>query len=170
MNRIFTYLFFAIILVFASCVDKPTYPSQPVIAYKGFIKYGAPAAPDSVELVVSFTDEEGDIGLSQSDTQGIFKSGNLYMIYFFWDTTGGTGHWSAYDTDPATPKIDSLIFAYRVPQVIPDGGKDEPMKGLIFAKIKPFINPYNKIKFEVYLYDKALHKSDTIYTPAITFP
>lgn len=161
-----------LVLILTSCKEKPVYPSQPVIAYKDFIRYGSnPSDPDSVELVVSFTDNEGDIGLDQSDTFGIFKRGNIYMDYLYWDTVGtGSDHWSYYDiTQPDSVPFDTFKIAYRVPPVLPSGDPAEPMKGLIYVKQKPFIKVYNKIKYVVYLYDKALHRSDTIHTPAILF-
>ncbi len=172
MKRIFAYfLFFVLSAAFASCVHKPTYPSTPVISYKGFIRYGNPFNPDSVELAVSFTDNEGDIGLDQSDTFGIFKAGNIYMDYLFWDTTGtGPAHWSYYDTSQPNPvPFDTFKIAYRVPPVLPKGDPAEPMKGLIFVKQKPFIKVHDRIMYVVYLYDKAHHRSDTIHTPSIIF-
>ena len=145
MKKVYIYLLFFTILTLASCVDKPTYPSQPVIGYKGFIKYGNQADPDSLELVVSFTDNEGDIGLAQSDNQGIFNSGNLFMTYYFWDTIGLVDHWSAYDLNHGTGNFDTLVYPFRVPLVLPEGSKDQPMKGYIFAKINtvPF-PPYKR--------------------------
>lgn len=158
-----------LIAAVASCIKKPTYPSTPVIAYKNFIRYGNPSDPDSVELVVSFTDNEGDIGLAKSDTFGIFKYGNIYMDYLFWDTTG-TDHWSYYDTSQPDPvPFDTLKIGYRVPPVLPEGDPAEPMKGLISVKQKPFIKVYDKIMYVVYLYDQAHHRSDTIHTPPILF-
>jgi hypothetical protein len=167
MKKIITSSIVLLGLIIVSCKDKPVYPSTPVIAYKDFIRYGNPSNPDSVELVISFTDNEGDIGLDQTDTFGIFKSGNIYMDYYIWDTTG-VDHWSPAD-DPLTPALDTFKIAYRVPPVLPPGDPAEPMKGLIYVKQKPFVKVFNKIKYVVYLYDKAYHRSDTIHTPPIIF-
>lgn len=172
MKKILTYSLILGGLTLASCIDKPTYPSTPVITYKDFIRYGNnPSDPDSVELVVSFTDNEGDIGLDQSDTFGIFKSGNIFMDYLFWDTSGpGPDHWSYYDMSPADSiPFDTLKIAYRVPPVLPEGDPAEPMKGQIFVKQKPFIKVFDRIKYVVYLYDKVHNRSDTIHTPSIIF-
>src|ERR1051325_7717517 len=145
-------------LFFYACVDKPTYPSEPQIQYSNFIRYGNPSNPDSVEAVFSFTDNEGDIGMSQGDTFGIFAGtdsmsyGNFWMIYLHWDTTGGTGHWSVVDSDSTTPPIDTFKIFYRVPVVLPEGDPDEPVKGLIYVKQKaPFRFPAdNKIMYRAY--------------------
>lgn len=173
ITLIYTLLLFSLGL--ASCIDKPIYPSEPVIAYQDFIRYGSnPLSPDSVELVVSFTDNEGDIGLEQSDTSGIFKFGNLYMNYLFWDTTG-VDHWSYYDNSPADSiPFDTLKVAYRVPPVLPEGDPAEPMKGLIYVKMITksggvSLIVHNRIKYNVYIYDKALHKSNVTETTPLDF-
>lgn len=173
-------LFLAIIAI-SSCVDKPTYPSEPVIVYKDFIRYGNSANPDSVELVVSFTDNEGDIGYDQADVIGVFgnssdslKYGNFWMIYLYEDTSG---NFVPYDLDLSTSPIDTLKYYYRVPLVLPDGDPDEPVKGLIFAKSKrggippskPPIFPDKKIMFKVYMYDQAKHKSNIVESLPIEF-
>lgn len=162
-------------IAIASCRNKPVYPSEPVITYKDFLRYGNSSNPDSVELVVSFTDNEGDIFLAQADTQGILKGGNLYMDYYYWDTAGIIDHW---DTIIPQLSLNKLIFPNYVRGVLPNGDKAEPVKGLIYVKEYRMDSPshdvpiflHKKIKFVVYMYDKALHKSNTIETPAITFP
>ena len=156
------FLIFFMVLVLDSCIHKPVYPSQPVIAYKDFIRYGNPANPTTAELVVSFTDNEGDISLPN-------KEPSLCMVYFYWDTTG-VDHWSAYDMHSGIGTFDTLKFCLWVPQVLPNGDSSEPMKGLIYAKLDPFIKLHNRIKYVVYLKDQAGHTSDTIHTPAFTFP
>ena len=174
------YILFAMIfagITFFSCKDKPVYPSEPVIAYKDFLRYGNdPSSPDSVELVVSFTDNEGDIGFDQADTNGIFgngdslKYGNFWMIDYYWDTAGGTGHWTPFDNGPPDiPPIDTHKIAYRVPLVLPDGDPSEPMKGLIYVKQKNFAVLFPRMKYVAYMFDKAKHKSNVIETPPIDF-
>ncbi|MFH1005251.1 MAG: hypothetical protein V1781_07140 [Bacteroidota bacterium] len=146
---------------FWSCIKKIHYSSVPHIEYEDFIRYGKNI--DSVELVISFTDEEGDIGLDKADTQGIFKNGNLWMIYYY----DSNGTWAAHDTSRTSPQFDTLKIGFRVPPLLPPGDPDEPMKGLIYVKQNPFINFSKKIMYEIYLYDKAMHKSEKIKTPAI---
>lgn len=150
---------------FFSCVKKPQYPSQPVIVYKDFLRYGNPADPDSVELVLSFTDNEGDIGLTPEDKKGILANGNLFMIYYY----DSSGTWAAFDPNPIPP-FDTMKIMYTVPPLLPNGEISEPVKGTIFVKQYAPFRAHNKIKYAVYMYDKDLHRSDVIHTPAITFP
>ena len=161
-------------IIISSCVKKPKYPTEPVIAYRDFIRYGNSSSPDAVELVLSFTDNEGDVGIDdQSDTGGVFKKGgNVYMVFFYWDTTG-VDHWEYVDTDLNAPPLttDTFMFAYSVPLVLQEGEKSQPMKGLIYAKIMDFyiFASLHKIKFDVYMYDRARHISNRITTPEFQF-
>ena len=168
MKVIFSYTAFftaSAAALFFSCTKQfITYPSEPAIEYKDFIRYGNPSNPDSVSLVVSFTDNEGDIDLTQADTQGVFKYGNFVMVYYY----DSSGYWAAYDPNPLPP-FDTIKFFYRVPHLSFKGNTEEPMKGVIYAKQYPFINPFQKIKYKVYMYDKAMHKSNVIETPPIQF-
>lgn len=171
-NLIYTLLLLA--LGYASCIEKPVYPTEPVIAYKDLIRYGLnPLQPDSVEVVVSFTDNEGDIGLDQADTHSIFKDGNIRLVYYY--DSASTGTWAAWDTSEAsTDPFDTLIYFYRVPPVLPEGDPAEPMKGLIYVKLFTKDNGistivHDRIKFGVYMFDKAEHKSNVIETPPFDF-
>ena len=150
--------------LFFSCVKKPIYPSEPVIAYENFLRYGDPSDPDSVEIVIFFTDNEGDIGL---DPQSAPK-GNICVYESYWDTTG-VGHWAVYDP-PLTPQVDTSFNYYFVPLVLSDGDPEEPMKGMIFIKLRPFVKIFDRIKYTIYMTDLAQHKSNTIETASITFP
>lgn len=171
-NLIYTLLLLA--LGYASCIEKPVYPTEPVIAYKDLIRYGLnPLQPDSVEVVVSFTDNEGDIGLDQADTHGIFNDGNIWLVYYY--DSANTGTWAAWDTSLANPiPFDTLKYHYRVPPVLPEGDPAEPMKGLIYVKLFTKDNGistivHERIKFGVYMFDKAMHKSNIIETPPFDF-
>ena len=162
----FALVFVAGIIITSCNKEKVFYPSQPAITYKDFLRYGNSSHPDSVALVVSFTDNEGDVSIEQKDKQGLLKDGNFFMYLYFWDTTG-VGHWEA--DNPYTPQIDTIKFTYSVPPLLPKHNENEPMQGVIYAKQYPFINPFKKIKFVVYMYDRALHKSNIIETPALQF-
>jgi hypothetical protein len=125
------------------------------------------ATPDSIKIILSFTDNEGDIGSATNDTS-VFKTGNLVMVYYYWDDV--TKQWLAYDrTTPPLPPFDTLTYYYRVPVVLPKGDKSEPMKGMIYAKQSPFFKIHNRIKYKIYLYDLAKHKSNVVETPALDF-
>lgn len=150
----------------SSCVEKPKYPSTPEIEYRDFIRYGNnPMNPDSFEVVIAFKDNEGDIGIAEEDMVGDFKEGNLWMTYFY----DSQGTWAALDNTPSIPPFDTLKLTYPVPVVLPEGDDEEPMKGLIYVKKKPFFAVHEKIKFSIYMKDMARNKSNVVETPALVF-
>jgi hypothetical protein len=164
-------LLFAVLsgLFVGGCIKKPEYPSEPVIGYSDFLRHGDPADPDSIEVVITFTDNEGDIGFTEVDTHGIFKRGNIFMYDSYWKDTVGGGHWVLFDDSISTAQIDTHFINYRVPPILPEGDPEEPVKGLILIKQRPFVMIFPKIKYTIYMYDQARHRSNTIETPAIEF-
>ena len=167
-NSFFLLLFVLSLIAISSCIHKPVYPSEPVIEYKDFVRYGKPSDPDSTVLIISFTDNEGDIGLGQADTQGLFKDGNLWMVYLY--DSAHNNIYVPFDSSITSPiPFDTFKIAYRVPLVLPSNDPSEPMKGLIYVKQSPFIKIHDRIEYEIYLYDKAMNRSKKIRTPPIIF-
>jgi hypothetical protein len=160
------------------CVDCVSSGTKPLIGCPTHQQYGN----DSLVLKFNFCDKDGDIGLGTNDTTGIFAQGNIWMIYYFKDSTG---NWSMFDTDISNSQMDTLIIKYRIPPVpalpittpVFVGGFPNPVKlylystntlnGEIQCMIKPLASPHNEIKFDIFIYDKALNKSNTITTTSI---
>lgn len=163
----YIFLIFSAGITLSSCVKKPKYSSIPEIEYRDFIRYGNnPMNPDSFEVVIAFKDNEGDIGIAEEDMVGEFKEGNLWMTYFY----DSLGAWAALDTSnsPTSP-FDTLRLTYPVPVVLPEGDDEEPMKGLIYVKKKPFFAVHERIKFSIYMKDMARNKSNVVETPPLVF-
>ena len=162
-----------------TCPSCAASGNSPLISYSGFTIYGN---PDSAELKINFCDKDGDIGLSTSDTTNLFKQGNLWMIYYYLDTAG---HWTAYDIDPATPKIDTFFITYRIPALpappitypYTHMGYPNPvtvvlnassiLEGTIQMRQKPYFVIHHTIRYDIYMYDKAHNKSNVISTDTI---
>ena len=72
--RLLTLLFFA--LLFASCVNAPEYPVEPVLTFERLSKnqiYQFTNGPqDSLQIQFSFTDGDGDLSQLTSDSIDIF--------------------------------------------------------------------------------------------------
>ena len=88
--------FFAILG--AACKPQPTFPTTPALTFKEFIQ---PAGSDSLRVVFSFTDGDGDIGLLQTDTDS-----NMVLTVYAPDATG---NFIVMDNF-TTPQIDSLFY------------------------------------------------------------
>lgn len=174
--KAFTYkklfLCAACALMLVSCLKREEFPPQPVIEYTDFIKYGN----DSAEFIFQFTDGDGDIGLTEGDTFGNFAPNqpyyyNFIMIYYYKD---GTGNFQPYDAIDSTPAVmDTLKNGYRIPYITPEG-QNKVLDGEIRVKLlAPYIPPAvsdKNFRFDVFIYDRSLNKSNVITTPELTPP
>ena len=165
MNRFIGYFLFLLftILGLSSCVKQEKYPDVPQITFLNFItafdtgKYAV-----SGYLRVSFTDGNGDIGLNDGDTLPPFDtSGQYFYNYVITFFAKQKGIFQKIDLHPP--------FSARIPMLNPDyPGK--AIKGIITDTINLGLIPhglYDTIRFEAFLYDRALNKSNVITTPEI---
>jgi hypothetical protein len=125
---------------------------------------------DSANLVISFTDGDGDIGLRQSDTTGDFSSTNYFHHNFFVEY---------YEKDDALGWVrgktlagDDINFLYRVPYLTPNGN-NKALKGEIAVTIEPtYYNPFSTqsdtIMFKISLVDRNLNVSNVVESGVIT--
>ncbi|MCT4581491.1 MAG: hypothetical protein N4A35_08755 [Flavobacteriales bacterium] len=159
------------LIVLSSCLKVETYPDEPVIEYKSFEVF-----QDSAIVTVSFTDGDGDIGLSTGDTLGDYAPGsffhyNAYLEYYEYMN----GEWVKGTADPAGnnfPTADTIVFTNRLPNITPIG-QNKALKGDIKLTLEPnYFNPISNhndsIKYKVYIIDRALNISNTIETEVIT--
>lgn len=155
-------------MALTSCLKRKDYPPTPVIEYTDFIKYGS----DSAEFIFHFTDGDGDVGLSEGDTTGEFSRGkrtyyNLIMTYYFKDTSG---NFVPFDRKPSSPDtLDTLVYAYRIPDITPIG-QNKVLDGEMRVRL---MNPYfdsrhRAFRYDAYIYDRSLKKSNVIQTPELT--
>ena len=150
------------ISVLSSCVKEKSFPPEPVIAFKEFIKLG----PDSADCVITFNDGDGDIGILASD---LTSPNDFRMKYLYKDIDGV---FKPFDIIPATPAMDTLFYEYRVPNLTPEG-QYKALNGEIKAKLRaaPIYGPgHTVVKFEITLRDRAGHLSNMVSTNEITVP
>lgn len=161
-SKAFLFFAIAIVVAFASCRDKNIYPLEPVISFKSFNKVPNSLGVDQEGiLTLTFTDGDGDIGLTEEDTLSPFQYGGEYYYNFYIDF---------YEKqNDSFVKIDlPSEFHARIPLVEADLAS-KGYKGDL--EIKLFINnpnsSYDTIMFETYIYDRALNKSNVVRTPDI---
>jgi len=135
------------ILGMASCLKKDVYPDEPVIVFKDVITKG-----DSLAIVtISFTDGDGDIGVSDNEPD----ARNFFINY--WEKQKGT--WKVIDLP--------LPFNQRIPYLIP-ATQRRALQGDIIDSIKPFYfdftSPYDTFRYEIYIKDRADHESNHVFT------
>lgn len=148
-------IFFSMTIALTACLKKETASPVPLIEFKDF-----QANKDTANLFINFTDGDGDIGLTQNDTVAP-NNYNCFITYF----EKQKGIW--------VKKQLPFDFNYRIP-VINTSSKKKTIKGEIKIAIKPYyydpFSKYDTIKYEIYIVDKALNKSNVITTREIITP
>jgi hypothetical protein len=174
IKRFFQIVSFALasllIISVSSCLKPVSYPDEPALETASYVEMG-----DSLQLTVTFTDGNGDVGLNADDTTGDFNSSsfyhyNLYVEYF--EMMNGT--WVKGTQDPSgnnSPLADTINFTYRIKNLTPVG-QNKTLKGTINVTIEPlsynpFSNHSDTVKYRVSLIDRALNISNTIETEPV---
>lgn len=139
------------VITAVSCLKSKEISPIPVISYKDFKVY-----KDSADLVLNFTDGDGDIGLSQSDTLAPYDY-NCFISYF------------EKKDEKWEEQVLPFPFNFRIP-VINTSTKSKVLEGELKISLQPFYNnPYSKadsIKYHIYIQDRALNKSNIVITPS----
>jgi len=160
-------LILSLIIVSTSCIKREEFPVVPYIEFKDF-----KVLSDTIQntrtgiLVLTFTDGDGDIGLSPSDTLHPYNRGSDYFYNFFLKFYRKENN--TFVEFPLNPPFNG-----RIPPINPD---DYPqnLKGEIAIQIDAaglyFAFQKNPFKIEVLIYDRALNKSNVVLSPALTLP
>lgn len=154
-TKILLIFFFSFIL-FSSCQKTEKYPDIPQIEFVGITKIINPNnIVEKVVLKISFTDGDGDIGLTQNDTLPPYDY-NFFIKYF-----------EKQNGEFVEIIFEHFSFNARIPILTPEG-RNKSIKGEIQDTI--IINTmsvYDTIRFETYIVDRALHESNVITTPDV---
>lgn len=144
------------------CVREETFPDEPVLRMKSLV-----TTSDSAIIVFEFTDGDGNFGLSQRDTTGIFgdclRRYNVYCEYYELQN----GDWVHFPIDPCI-NPNAVPFYYRVPFVEPTG-QIKSQKGEIKIVITPFYyfpGPFDTCRFQIQAIDRNMNLSNVIVTPS----
>ena len=151
MKNVFFVAFALIVIGFATCIRPPDYPIIPRIAFvrmtKNTLKQGNTSS-DSLRLTLSFEDGDGDIGSSDS------------LNVFLTDTR----------QSGATPE------SFRMP-FVPEQGAKNGISGEISLLLyttcclpgcgSQLNKPVDSLFYNIYIKDRAEHKSNVIRTPLI---
>ena len=138
-------------LIITGCKKTDEFSDIPSIGFKTLTVQKSPgSAFDSIaKLVVTFTDGDGDIGTIQYD--GVPDN---FIIHLFQKTNG---IWIA----------NSANYSGHLPYLTPTGN-NKALKGEIAHSIfLPFAQNNGTLRYEIYIFDRALNKSNTVTTPEI---
>jgi hypothetical protein len=155
-SKIALFILLGFVLSITCCKKKDKYPPEPEITFKSFEKFGA----DSAQLIISFTDGDGDIGLTQADTAEPFLF-NFYTTYY--QKKNGV----------FSEKILPIPLNFRIP-LLNTGKKSKSLEGdILITFLKPYFAPTttsDTIKYKVYIKDRAQNESNRVETNEIVVP
>jgi len=168
--KVIRLFIWGVLFLILSCRKDEQFSNTPQIRFDGFQKVQAQNGKDSAGIMkIYFTDGDGDVGLNPSDTLAPFNKGNLYYYNFFVSFfEKQNGEWVKVSFPPPFPGGDTLSNNARIPYLTPEG-QNKTLEGTIEMGLftgSPF-SPYDTVKYQVSLCDRALNRSNQIETPEI---
>lgn len=150
----------------SGCLPDPAYPDEPTLSFISFDEDPSGGR----ELVMAFTDGDGDFGLDQPDTLAPDFCAtcpyhqNLHCEYE--ELRDGTWTWI-----PLDPNAGQVPFYYRIPRVTPSGA-NPALNGTIAVQMPTWhlATPYDSMRFRLTIWDRALNASNEVITPAFSKP
>lgn len=144
-------------LSFSACRKQEKFPVIPVIEFVSLEAAEDAGDGTDVCLCFKFQDGDGDIGLDETDTQAPFDTSSTYyyncFIKYFEKQNG-------VFVEVETPATLNM----RIPRL--SDQDEESISGELYLNLfanNPF-SPYDTIRYELFIVDRALHHSNTITT------
>lgn len=168
MKTFFQILLVVVSVFLSSCLKTEDYPIEPQISFKNyFIGYKTTELGEKkvVAIIFSFTDGDGDIGLGDGDTLPPFDRGGKYyynLVITMFKKNNGV-------FTEVVENSDSIVYSGRI-STLPSVKNKKAIKGDIEDDILPdikFSTGKDTVKYNLFIYDRALHKSNVITTPEI---
>ena len=165
-------------LAIGSCQKPVEYPIEPKIAYEGFTYLMNADSTFSGEGIISFsyTDGDGDLGLDDADTLPPFGFHDAHyynmMVDYLKCVNGEFVKTPLLSWNAQTQSYDTVSFNARFKR-LRDSEEPKAISGTMEYKLtvqNPF-SPDDTVKFEIRIFDRALHESNVIQTdPIFTNP
>lgn len=141
----------AVIAAVPGCQKEDKYPVTPEIEFKSLDIYKNSSGQDSLELIFSFTDGDGDLGTPEID----LTSRDIFVKIF--ELRNGVF------VEPVLP----APLEYKLPYLEPRGN-NKSLKGDIKLNVDYNITwPNDTIRYSLYIKDRAGNQSNTITTSVI---
>ena len=172
--KIHLFLILIVLVGNISCRKLEQFPIEPEISFIAFEKIynSTDSIYDKGVLKISFKDGDGDIGLRKADTFPPFNQKSKYyynlVVTFFELQNGQIKEVPLVFYNPSTQTWDTIPLSARIPYLTPEGA-NKSISGEIYDTL--FIYNYNSdfdtLQLEAFIYDRALHKSNTVNTGLI---
>lgn len=169
-------------VLFSACSNQDTYPDIPALEFKSLV-FGNDAGIKTFTLTATFTDGDGDIGYYQDrpndppfdDSLSPYYYNFVIAIQFFrnglWQDSSIVYLDIDYKSDTTEADNDTTYVYYndqissRLPYLT-QSGQNKGLKGDIDKTgYLPLLPAGDSIRFRAFIYDRAKHKSNEIFTP-----
>jgi len=152
-NNFSKFILFAVSALFflGACKKEEKFPVEPKLEFKSLEKFLNVSGLDSIELTLAFTDGDGDIGTEDKDT----VTRDVFATLF--ELKNGV----------FTPFNGATPLTFRIPYLEPQGNNTSIKGDLKLIMDYNLLQPNDTIRYEVYIMDRARHKSNTITTTEI---
>ncbi len=143
---------------FFACVKKKTYSQSPEISFISFHPYGL---TDTADMVIGFSDGDGDIGKEKED-----KTYNLFTTFYYFDTVA-----NKFTALYIPAALDTLRVPYTIRKPV-DDYEGKSISGEVSIKMNGYrgSKTRKRIKYVIYMNDNAGHQSNILVTPELQVP
>jgi hypothetical protein len=157
---------FIFVFLFSGCPEIEVIPETPEIEFLSFtITEDIDDLGNDIllgELIFSFQDGDGDIGLPDPDT--IVPGDTTQYNLFFTMYEKSEGEYILLDED----ELGAPLY-YRIPYIEPREGQNKILRGEIKIDFEYPTIKYDTIKYDFYITDRSLNKSNIESTTDISF-
>jgi len=154
------------------CLKVENFPDEPTISFDELVIRG-----DSATINFSFTDGDGNFGLTEEDSnippfdEGIYQN-NLFLSYFELDANGV---WQEFSSNlPVTsPYYIPLGFNSSVEWLQPEGTNKTQQGTVSYNLGQAYFNPASALdscRFSFYIVDRDLNESNVELTNSFKKP
>lgn len=166
MKCIRSIILILLIIPFSGCPDIEVIPEIPEIEFLSFtITEDTDDLGNDIlrgELIFTFQDGDGDIGLSEPDT--IIPGDSTQYNLFFTMYKKDKGAYIELDEN----ELGAPLF-YRIPYIEPREGQNKILRGEIKIDFEYPSVKYDTIRYDFFITDRLLHKSNVESTTDISF-
>ncbi len=144
-------IIFMLSIVFIACNKLETYDDRPIITESSYELLKDVSGNDTSLLVkFTYTDGNGDVGLTDADSISPYDA-NVMIDYF--EKIDGV-----YTKILIPGTTDTLNFNSRIKKF----GSNNPTKAEVQVKVDVSILLADTVRFDVYILDKQLNRSNTV--------
>jgi hypothetical protein len=159
----YVFVLSVVSMLLFSCKKEKKFDITPAITFKSFsIREYKPTQGFFTDVVVNFTDGDGDIGLKSSDTLPPYDNSSVFYYNCFIQRQKKVN--GVFVNTPS--------FNYRIPYIVPES-RNKNIEGEI--KVEVFYlddtpGVADTVRLEMYIADRALQLSNKITTTELILP